>query len=270
MSDEFERLLKHVPEAVPPPDPILTSRIREALLEAFRPTRRESLRRSLLLAAAALLIGGTGFGAGRWTSPSSAASDLTIGARPDTISLKELKRPVLLFGTIPSGLPGQSVQIEANECGLSGSYHELEGVRTEGHGVWSLPIPGSLPQSKVNDYIHTKTSYRARWNNRLSDEVTVFVRSYVDFHQLPVKPKKGKRLFGIGPFGRQMKYKPRVILERRTATGWTPAATLVMSGAGSPVRWLRAAKGQVLRVRLPDAEAAPCYLGSVSSPVRVR
>lgn len=69
MSDEFERLLKHVPEAVPPPDPVLTSRIREALLEAFRPRRRESLRRKLLIATAALLVGGTGFGAGRWTSP---------------------------------------------------------------------------------------------------------------------------------------------------------------------------------------------------------
>jgi hypothetical protein len=271
MHDDLEQLLRRVPGRVPDPSLETSGRVRERVLRALLPHGpSRSAQRALLVAAVFLLVGGTGFGAGYWTGPNRSAADLTIGVRPDTISLEQLKRPVTLFGTVPSGRPGESVQIEANECGLSGFFHELEGVRTEGQGVWSLPIPGTFPNSKVNDYIHTKTTYRARWNNRVSDPVTVFVRSYVEFHQLIVKQKKkGKRLFAVNLGGRQIKYRPRGVVERRVGTGWKAAGKPLLS-RGLTMLWLPAAKGQVLRVRLPDAEAAPCYLGAVSPSLRIR
>jgi hypothetical protein len=267
--NDLEKVLHGVPDRVPPPDPETTSRVAARVLGAYQ-LRSQSARRVLLLAAVFLVVGGTGFTAGRWTSPTRAAADVTIGARPDTVPLQQLKRPFTLFGTVSSGRPGESVQIEANECGLSGFFHELEGIRTEGQGVWSLPIPGTFPQSKVLDYIHTTTKYRARWNGHLSETVTVRVRSYVEFRQFIVKQKKpGKRYFGINIGGRQIKYRPRVVVERRIGGDWKTAAKLRVDRGFTDV-WLRAARGQVLRVRLPDAEAAPCYLGAISPHITVR
>jgi hypothetical protein len=272
--DDLERLLRGVQDRVPPPEPETTSRVAARVLGSFQ-RRRKSAGRVLLLAAVFLVVGGTGFTAGRWTSPTRAAADITIGARPDTVSLRELRHPFTLFGTISSGRPGESVQIEANECGLSGFFHELEGVRTEGQGVWSMPIPGTFPQSKVLNYIETTTKYRARWNGHLSETVTVYVRSYVNFLQGPPpgkkkKSKPGKRFFVIGVYGRQMKYRPRVVLERRVGNEWKPVVKPVLDRSSLRFLWLPAAKGQVMRVRLPDSEAGPCYLGAVSPPLTVR
>jgi hypothetical protein len=270
MSDELERLLSGVPERIPPAPPDVTNRVADRVLGAYR-RRPQSLGRIMLLAAVFLVVAGTGFTAGRWTGPTSAAADVTIGARPDTIPIRDLQRSFTLFGTISSGRPGESVQIEANECGLSGFFHELQGVRTEAQGVWSMPVPGAFPQSKVNAPIETTTKYRARWNGNVSETVTVHLRSFVELHQLLVKKKKpGKRLFWINLWGRQMKYKPRAVLERRFGDDWRTVTSLVVNRFSTTGYWLRAAKGQVLRVRLSDAEAGPCYLGNVSAPVTVR
>jgi hypothetical protein len=272
MSDDLERLLHGVPDRVPPARPDVTASVRERVLRSFRPRRPRSTRSLLLVAAGLALVAASCFGAGRWASPTHAASDLTIGVRPDTVDTQR-GTLVTLFGTIPNGRPGESVQIEANECGLSGLFHELEGVRTEAQGVWSMPIPGSFPQSKVNDYIRTKTLYRARWNGRSSDTVTVYARPGLEMRQLPPPPKMklkpGKRFFAITVGGREMKYRKKVFLERRLGTTWKRVATVVVTG-GLYFGQARASKGWVVRVRLPESEAAPCYLGAATQAVKVK
>jgi hypothetical protein len=219
----------------------------------------------------AVVIVAVAFGAGYWTGPTHAAADLTIGVRPDTVPAYR-STDVTLFGTVPSGRPGESVQIEANECGLSGLFHELQGVRTEGQGVWSMPIPGNNPTtSKVFDYIRTKTLYRARWNGHVSEPVTVYARPYLELRQFIVKKKRpGQRNFGLTVGGREMKYRKQVVIERRVATNvWRQVKTVVVNG-GLAFFWVRATKGQTVRARLPEKEAAPCYLAAVTPPWTVR
>jgi hypothetical protein len=272
MSDELEHLLAHVPDRVPPAPPDVSARVRERVLRAFRPGRPNSTRTALLLAAGLALVAVSGFAAGRWVRPAHAAADLTIGVRPDIVDTQHGTQ-VTLFGTIPNGRPGESVQIEANECGLSGFFHELEGLRTEAQGVWSMPIPGTFPQSKVLDYIRTKTLYRARWNGRYSETVTVHARPGLYIHQLPApsrtKPKPGRRFFAIGAGGRQMKYRKKVFVERRVGSDWKRVATVVVNG-GLYFGPVRASRGWVVRARLPESEAAPCYLGAVTPPAKVK
>jgi hypothetical protein len=267
MSDELEHLLKGVPDRVPPAPPDVSARVRERVLRAFRPHSR-SRRRTLVIAAALALVASTGFAAGRLASPTHAASDLTIGVRPDTVN-PQPGTPVTLFGAIPSARPGESVQIEANECGESGLFHELAGVRTEAQGVWSLLIPGNPPLSPVTKYIDTKTIYRARWNGRYSETVTVYARPYLEMRQLLVKKNKpGKRLFGISVGGRGMKYRKKIFVERRVRTNdWRPVATVRVSG-GLGIVWVRASRGWVVRARLPEAEAAPCFIGAATPPTK--
>jgi hypothetical protein len=267
VSDELEQLLGRVPDRVPAAPPETTARVRDEVLRAFR---RRSPRRTLLVAAALALVAVGCFGAGRLASPTHAASDLTIGARPDVVDTQN-GTPVTLFGTVPSGRSGESVQIEANECGLSGLFHELQGVRTEGQGVWSMPIPGNYPQSKVLDYIRTKTVYRARWNGHASETVTVYARPSLDLRQFVVKRRKpGQRNFGITVGGQQLKYRKRIVLERRVATNvWRPVKTVVVNG-GLGLFWARVTKGQIVRARIPEGEAAPCYLPAVTPPWTVK
>jgi hypothetical protein len=267
MSDELEQLLGRVPDRVPPASPEVSARVRDRVLQTFRPN---SPRRTLLVAAVLVLVAAACFGAGRLASPTHAASDVTIGVRPDVVDTQN-GTPVTLFGTVPSGRPGESVQVEANECGLSGLFHELQGLRTEGQGVWSMPIPGNYPQSKVLDYIRTKTQYRARWNGHTSETVTVYARPYLELRQFTVKKKRpGQRNFGISVGGRQMKYRKKIAIERRVATNvWRPVKTVVVNG-GLALFWARVTKGQTVRARLPESEAAPCYLAAVTPPWTVR
>jgi hypothetical protein len=237
------------------------------VLRAFRP---RSPRRALLVAAVLALVAVGCFGAGRLASPTHAASDVTIGVRPDVVDTRK-GTPVTLFGTVPSGRPGESVQIEANECGLSGFFHELQGVRTESQGVWSMPIPGNFPQSKVLDYIRTKTVYRARWNGHASETATVYARPFLELYQFTVKKKRpGQRNFGISVGGQQMKYRKKIVFERRVATNvWGPVKTVVVNGGFGPF-WAPVTKGQTVRARLPEREAAPCYLPAVTPPWTVK
>jgi hypothetical protein len=278
MYDDLEQLLKRVPERVPEPPAATTARVRERVMRALvtrRPSR--SAQRALLVAAVFLLVGGTGFTAGYWTGPTRAEADLTIGVRPDSVPA-QLSTLVTLFGTVPSGRAGESVQVEANECGQSGHFHELEGVRTEAQGVWSLPVPHYTPGTIGNNnnaWVTTKTSFRVRWNNRTSDQVTVNARPSVAIYQYSRKVKAGKRQFAIIIIAPKIKYRPKVIVERQVGATWKAFAKVVVpitgvfGGRNHGVKvWLRAAKGQLLRLRLTAAEAAPCYLAETGPATR--
>jgi hypothetical protein len=276
MRDDLEQLLKRVPDRVPEPSPATTARVRDRLMRAVLPPSVRS-RPRVLLVAAILLVGAAAFGAGYWTGPTQAAADLSIGVRPDTVPA-QLSTQVTLFGSVPSGRAGESVQVEANECGQSGQFHELEGVRTEAQGVWSLPVPHYIPGATRNNnsaYVNAKATFRVRWNNRTSDEVVVNARPSVVIEQYNRKVKAGKRLFVVIVIAPKIKYRPRVMIERQVGASWKAFTkvvvpiTTVLGGKTHAIKiWLRASKGQVFRARLPAAEAAPCYLAEVGDPSR--
>ena len=277
MHDDLEHLLKRVPDRVPEPPAAASARVRERVLRALLPQTSHSRGRSLLIAAVFALVGIAAFGAGYWTGPTQAAADLTIGVRPETVPA-QLSTTVTLFGSVPSGRAGESVQVEANECGQSGHFHELEGVRTEAQGVWSLPVPHYIPGSARNNniaFVNAKTVFRVRWNNRTSDEVTVNARPSVNIYQFSRRVKAGKRQFAIIIIAPQIKYRPNVIVERQVGASWKAFAkvpvpiTTVFGGRSHAVKvWLRVRKGQVLRVRLTAAEGAPCYLAETGDPTK--
>jgi hypothetical protein len=273
----LEELLKRVPDRIPAPPAAMTDRVHMRVLGAIVSQRRSPFARRSVLIVAAVLVGVVAFGAGYWTGPTEAAADLTIGARPDKVPAYR-STEVTLFGTVPSGRPGESVDIEANECGQSGLYHELEGVRTEGQGVWSLTVPHFNPgtvQNNNRNFVIAKTSFRVKWNGRTSDVVTVNAVPGVNIYQLNRKVKKGKRPFAIFVLAPKIKYRPKVIVERRAGSTWKQVATVPVPitttfGARSHAVkvWLRAAKGQVFRARITAAEAAPCYVAETGAPSR--
>jgi hypothetical protein len=274
MRDDLEQLLRRIVDRVPGPPVEATDRVRESVMQCALPRPTSSRQGALLVAAIFMLVGLAAFGAGYWTGPTQAAADLTIGVRPETVPV-QLSTTVTLFGSVPSGRAGESVDVEANECGLSGHYHELEGVRTEAQGVWSLPVPHYTPGVRNNNsnWVTTKTSFRVRWNNRASESVTVIARPGVFIQQLPAKRKvPGKRRFQILVVAPQIKYRPRVVVERRVGETWKRVARVVVPLSATRTHslslWLRASKGHVLRARLPASEAAPCYPAEIGDPAR--
>ena len=273
----LEDLLKRVQDRVPPPPAVTTDRVRARVLGAIVQHGRSPYARRSVLIVAAVLVGVAAFGAGYWTGPTHAAPDLTIGVRPDTVPAYR-STDVTLFGSVPSGRPGESVEVEANECGQSGLYHELEGVRTEGQGVWSLPVPHFVPGSLTNNnrnYVMAKTSFRVKWNGRTSEVVTVNAVPGINIYQFNRKVKAGKRQFVIIVIAPKIKFRPKIIVERRAGAQWQKVATVpvpittVLGGRTHAVKlWLRAAKGQVFRARITAAEAAPCYGAEIGPPTR--
>jgi hypothetical protein len=272
MKDNLEQLLRRVPDRAPEPPPATTARVRDRIMRALVAPPVRSRSRALLVAAVFVLVGAAAFAAGYWTGPTQAAADLMIGVRPETLPAYQSTQ-VTVFGSVPSGRAGDSVQVEANECGQSGQFHELEGVRTEAQGVWSLPVPHYTPGVRNNNsyWVTTKTSFRIRWNNRTSDAVIVIARPGVFIQQLPARRKvAGKRRFQIVVVAPQIKYRPNVVVERRAGPSWKPVARVVVPLSAvrshSVNLWLRTSKGQVLRARLPATEAAPCYPAETGPP----
>jgi hypothetical protein len=105
--------------------------------------------------------------------------------------------------------------------------------------------------------------------------VTVDARPGVNIYQLNKKVKKGKRQFAIFVLAPEIKFRPKVIVERRAGGDWKRIATVpvpittVFGGRAHAVKvWLRASKGQVFRARITAAEAAPCYVAEIGSPSR--
>jgi hypothetical protein len=268
----IEDLLKRVPDRAPAPPAATSDRVRTRVLGAIvNPPQSRFARRAYLLAAA-VAVGAIAFGTGYWTGPTHAAADLTIGVRPEAVPAYQSTQ-VTVFGSVPSGRAGEAVAVDAKQCGLGDAFHQLEGVRSEAQGVWSLPVPHYTPGvvNPNSSYVNTKTSFRIRWNNRASESVTVVAHAGVFIQQLPAKRQRtGKRRFQIVVLAPQVKFRPRVVVERRSGQSWKPVARVVvpLSAARnhSVALWLPASRGEVLRARLPAAEAAPCYPAEVGTP----
>lgn len=179
-----------------------------------------------------------------------AADRVTIAVRP-TIS-SPLTNQVTVFGTIDSGRAGESVTVQAKDCGTT-FFRVYAGASTEPGGSWSTLIFPAIT-----------TTLRAVWNNETSAEVILRKRVWLNFVQ------RSATRFSVGAgLGTRFVGK-RVSIQRfdQRLGRWATIRKVVLKSEryGTAVA-LRVPKGTQLRAVLPNAQAGPCYLGG-TSPVR--
>jgi hypothetical protein len=199
-----------------------------------------------------------------WSAGSVAAStatdaaSVTLFARPTVVD----RTPVTVFGSIDSGKAGESVTIQAKDCG-SEFFRVFSGTTTRAGGGFSTVL-----------YPGVNTELRAVWNDASSAEVAIRRRATVYLDRLRQGPG-----FRVGVGARRSFWRKKVVIQRRAGTSWRPLKTVVLSqsrsgGTPNSGSWSESTftvavpKGTLIRAVMPHAEAKPCYLGGVSRTVR--
>ena len=255
---DLERLLPDVPATFPRPDPALTKRVRERVLRGRRPPRRR--RPGIAAAAVVPLVATIGFTIGHWLVParSVAATAVSIAARPTVLTA--YKDPLTLYGALANGAAGQTVVVEARDCGSYGGFRVYGGAQTTTGGVWAIDPKKIYP-------LGITTVFRARWKDQVSDTATVRVRPQLflqrlnGFFQLTIRANDIFR----GDVG---------VVERRQGDRWTPVKRIVITGfggynQGGMARFhARLRRGTPIRVVLTQAQVGRCFLPGVSNIVR--
>jgi hypothetical protein len=181
-----------------------------------------------------------------------AADRVTIGVRP-AISSPTTVNGVIVFGTIDSGRAGESVTIQAKDCGTT-FFRVFAGANTEQGGTWSTNIFPSVT-----------TRLRAVWNGETSAEVIFRQRVIIGLQQ------RGSSRFrmNVGASRARFTGKPVTIQQFDQRIGqWKVAKRVRLTTDFYNYFTLRVPKGTQLRAVFPDALAKPCYLGATSSVIR--
>jgi hypothetical protein len=178
-------------------------------------------------------------------------------------------------GTVASSSAGETVDVLARECGPKGGgfYRVVGGAQTVAGGSWvlqtvrdGLPVPG-IP---VNAF------FRARWDGALSEPVLVRLPMF----SAALWDRRARSVWALAasrPGGQNLSRK-YVELQRKLAgtDQWVRVRRARLQRA--PAVWgidaYRArfpirARGLTLRVFVPAATAAPCFLATASEPVIV-
>jgi plastocyanin len=168
---------------------------------------------------------------------------------------------VTLSGVASSGAAGETVMLDAMECGKT-TFARVASVRSVAQGAWSSPVKPTL-----------NTVYRSNWRNATSAQLAVKVAPAISLKRL-----------GVGRFSATVtaaqsfagKY---VVLQRyvRTRRAWKAVkrVTLRTAKAGTPPTMItsagfraRATRGARLRLLLTQPQAGACYAPARSAAVR--
>jgi hypothetical protein len=190
---------------------------------------------------------------------STAAQDITLFARP---LLAAPQGGVTLYGSIPGGRVGESIEIEARDCGQR-TFHAAGGAHAGVSGEWQTEFfPGIT------------TTVRAVWRGKLSREVTIRQRASVRLEPHPASARR----FQVAVAAKTSFWRKHVLFQRLAGT-WTTVRPIVLTESSAPPGatyvWSRAEfrttlpKGARVRVLLPQREAGPCYLSAASRLLRV-
>jgi len=184
---------------------------------------------------------------------------VTLQARPTSLGPVQ---NVLLSGGVSSGRTGETLLLQAKPC-ASTSFRNVNELRTGPGGRW---------RSEYGPGINTVL--RVRWKNALSQPVMVRQAPLLQLDQT----SPGEFEVGAGSLG--MMWRKRVEIQQRQAGRWVRVRSVVLTetyaGVGSSGVWtdadfkLSVPSGTVLRAVLTAAQARPCYLGSVSNPLRTQ
>jgi hypothetical protein len=196
-----------------------------------------------------------------------AAERVTIFARPAIADGRPGFGSVRLFGSVDGARAGDTVAIEAKDCGSS-FFRLVSGTTIEAGGSWStIYWPG------IN------TTVRAVWNDVSSPQVSIRARVTVSLQ----KKRDGKTL-RVGVGAKRSFWRKRVEIQRRDRRlgTWkrvrmvTVTETYGGSGSGPAVGRsytyedfrLAVPRGTILRAVMPRSQVKPCYLAGTSNTLR--
>jgi hypothetical protein len=191
-----------------------------------------------------------------------------VAAAPPTITLKASPtavaygRSTTLSGVLSTGKTGQSVDIQAQECGQN-AFKKLTSVNTTTGGTYAVAVKPTI-----------KTTFQAKQKSATSSPVAVQVSP-----ALTLKKTGGTavRRFTVTLTSAQSFVGKYVVFQRRGSTKWrtvkkvtlttvaTTTAPTQVTTAKFSVRIVRHPK---VRVLLPAAQAGSCYLPTKSPAVR--
>jgi hypothetical protein len=195
-----------------------------------------------------------------------AAESVTIFAQPSVVP-NTGNRSVRVYGTVDSDKAGESVAIQAKDCGTD-FFRLVSGATTESGGSWwNFYWPAA------------NTTLRAVWNEVASAPITIRVRVSVGLS----KSRDGKSL-RVGAGGIDNFWRKRVEIQRfekRLGT-WRRLTTVVLTDSGgnrgsgpntgrsgSMADFVpRVPRGTLLRAVMPLSQVKPCYLAGTSKTIR--
>ena len=188
-----------------------------------------------------------------------AGDPITIQARPLVVPWAA---PVSLSGSVTSGRADEDVVIEERRCGaITLAWTQAVAAHTDPGGGWSAHAAAPIT-----------TSFRAVWNGKISNVVTVRARPGVVLRQ----SRRTRFHVGVGGL-KDFKGKIAVLERFDNARGrWVTVKRfrLTNSGIGGMVRWSDARvpafvrPGTLVRAVFPRASAGECYLAGYSNMVR--
>jgi len=195
-----------------------------------------------------------------------ASERVTIFAQPSLVPSTG-DRSVRIYGTVDSNKAGESVAIQAKDCGAD-VFRLVSGATTESDGSWwnfYWPV--------------ANTTLRAVWNEVASAPITIRVRVFVWLSKSRDGKSLSVRAGGINSFWRKRVEIQR--FEQRFGT-WRRLRTVVLTDSdgnrgsgpstglsGSLADFVpRVPRGTLLRAVMPLSQAKPCYLAGTSATLR--
>jgi plastocyanin len=165
-----------------------------------------------------------------------------------------------LSGTVSNHAVGEKVTIDAQQCGESSSK-TLANVTTTTGGAFSYTAQPLM-----------QTTYTARWKSTTSPAATVRVRPRIHVgrvapHRYSVRVYSAQSLAGkVISFQRYNRSRGTWITVKRVPLVSGPSAVAPTIVSAATVRVRVPARTRV-RVVLPSAQAAPCYLAGTSNVI---
>lgn len=162
-------------------------------------------------------------------------------------------------GTIPSAAANEYVVVLQQKCG-SGSATAFAGASTRQGGSWESEPVGPIARPGEDS-----STYRARWNGRLSEPLTF--RAKVPLHLAELG--RGRYRVTVSTSSVQQSLNGRRIeLQRLVAGRWTLVRRVKLRGRTGAFTAIVTARGrsQSFRVFVPARSAGPCYAATASEP----
>lgn len=188
------------------------------------------------------------------------AERVTIFGQPSVVS-NPLNRQVRLFGSIDSNKAGETIEIQAKDCG-STAFRLVAGTTTESGGAWS-----------TNYFPGINTRVRAVWDDVASPQIAIRVRVYVTLRTVP-----GTRRLRAAVSADRSFWRKRVEIQQldRRLGSWRRLQTIRLTRTANPGGGSytyqdfvpRVARGTALRAVMPLSQARPCYLAGTSTTLR--
>lgn len=187
------------------------------------------------------------------------ADGVTLSARPFEAGPEQA---VTLFGTADGARVGDSIDIQAKDCGQA-TFHVAGGAHVGAGGNWETEFfPG------IN------TTVRAVWRGDVSRTITLRQRASVRLEPKPANPKR----FDVAVVAKASFWRKQVLFQRLAGV-WKTVRPVRLTESSAPPGatyvWSRAEfrttlpRGTRVRVLLPQAAASPCYVSAASRLLRV-